>query len=116
VNKKNPTKFVTRAELEDLFMGRTPYWDNGEKVILVLLPLRSISTQELLNELNIPMYIYKRKLARLSKDSFGELPIYVDDTYDMLLVVGSEPRALSFVRSNTIILETDDIKLLQVTP
>ena len=100
INKQNPIEQLSRQELTDLFMGRTPYFPNGDPLVKLDAPGQSSLRKQFYQQLvGMSEHEINAYWARLMFSGRATPPMQVSSEIDIIRLVESNPSAIGYVTS-----------------
>lgn len=112
VNKQNPLKALTKQQLTDLFMGRSPYFPSGAAVLKLDAPGSSSLRQQFYHALvNMSLPEVNAYWARLMFSGRATPPMQVASENDMLQLISQNPNAIGYIPAGAM---NEEVKVLFV--
>lgn len=110
VNKQNPITTLTKQQITDLFMGRSPYFPSGAAVMKLDAPGSSL-TRQLFYQALVSMSLPEVNAywARLMFSGRATPPMQVASEQDMLQLVSQNPSAIGYLLEGA---SSDEIKVI----
>ncbi len=115
VNKDNPINSMSKEQVTDLFMGRTPYFPSGDAVVKLDAPsssdVRKLFYQSLVN-MSLPEI--NAYWARLMFSGRATPPMQVPKEQDIVKLVSGNTNAIGYISKPLSGELNDDIKTIFV--
>jgi len=115
VNKDNPLDSITKQQVIDLFMGRSPYFPTGDAVVKLDAPSSSDvreSFYQSLVQMSLPEV--NAYWARLMFSGRATPPMSVPKEEDILKLVASNSNAIGYIPRESIGELNNDVKTVFV--
>ncbi len=101
VNNKLPVESLSKKDARDIYLGHITKWNNGKKIVIVILKRGQTHDDFTRNILGIA----PEKLARFWKRAFfsgsGNLPKICNSEERMVEIVAKYPGAIGYIDSGT---------------
>lgn len=114
INSSNKVVKMRYRDVVDIFIGNTKRWENGDKIILVLMPIDSYEMRELLSWIGVTSYNYNKYMGRLSSDTVGESPIFAKNEDDLKNSVRDRERAIAFISNHLYLYDGIGLKKIEI--
>ncbi len=115
VNKNNPLDTITKQQVVDLYMGRTPYFPSGGAVMKLDAPSTSALRKAFYFTLvNMSLPEINAYWARLMFSGRATPPMQVPQEQDIVKLVSGNVNAIAYVPKASIGELSDDIKTIFV--
>ncbi|QSX34189.1 hypothetical protein JYB87_02770 [Shewanella avicenniae] len=112
VNKQNPIAKITKQQLTDLYMGRSPYFPSGAAVLKLDAPGGSTLREEFYRELvSMSLPEVNAYWARLMFSGRATPPMQVANEQDMLKLISQNPNAIGYIPAGAM---NEEVKVLFV--
>ncbi|KIN12604.1 hypothetical protein SU60_01940 [Vibrio mytili] len=115
VNKDNPIDQLTKHQVVDLFMGRTPYFPTGGAVMKLDAPSSSDVRREFYQSLvSMSLSEVNAYWARLMFSGRATPPMQVPQEQDIVQLVSGNANAIAYIPKTSIGELSGDIKTIFV--
>ncbi len=115
VNKDNPMSFITKQQIVDLFMGRSPYFPSGDAVVKLDAPSSSKVREHFYQSLvNMSLPEVNAYWARLMFSGRATPPMLVPNEKDIVKLVASNSNAIGYISKSSSQELTGDVKTIFV--
>ncbi|MGY0615635.1 hypothetical protein [Vibrio sp. FJH11] len=115
VNKENPLNTLTKHQLIDLFMGRTPYFPSGGAVVKLDAPSSSEVRKAFYHSLvDMSLTEVNAYWARLMFSGRATPPMQVPQEQDIVKLVANNSNAIGYVPKGSYGEGNNDVKVVFV--
>lgn len=115
VNKDNPLNTLTKQQVTDLFMGRTPYFPSGEAVVKLDAPSASAIRKDFYYSLvRMSLPEINAYWARLMFSGRATPPMQVPQEQDIVKLVADNSNAIGYIPHALAGELNDDVKTIFV--
>ncbi len=115
VNKDNPLDTISKQQLIDLFMGRTPYFPSGGAVVKLDAPSTSMLRKAFYHSLvDMSLSEVNAYWARLMFSGRATPPMQVHQEQDIVKLVSDNSNAIGYVPEGTYGDLNNDVKVVFV--
>lgn len=117
VNRDNPLDTISKQQLIDLFMGRTPYFPSGSAVVKLDAPSTSAVRKAFYHSLvDMSLSEVNAYWARLMFSGRATPPMQVPSEQDIVKLVTDNSNAIGYVPRSTYGDLNNDVKVVFVIP
>lgn len=115
VNKDNPLDSISKQQLTDLFMGRTPYFPSGGAVVKIDAPSTSVVRKAFYHSLvDMSLSEVNAYWARLMFSGRAAPPMQVPEEQDIVKLVTDNSNAIGYIPQSTNGDLSNDVKVVFV--
>ncbi len=115
VNKDNPLNAISKQQLIDLFMGRTPYFPSGGAVVKLDAPSTSKARKEFYQSLvGMSLSEVNAYWARLMFSGRATPPMQVPQEQDIVKLVIGNSNAIGYIPRGSYGDSKNDVKIVFV--
>ena len=115
VNIEVPTTYITYEQLKAIFTLQTQKWDDGSKIVVVLLPAENQLTKRFISEhLGLNSFRFSELIDAKTNSGKAKPPIIVDSEREMFSVVTRYTGAVGYANDMVIVGDKNGYRKLQV--
>lgn len=115
VNKNNPLNDISKQQIIDLFMGRSPYFPSGDAVVKLDAPSSSEVRKDFYQSLvNMSLPEVNAYWARLMFSGRATPPMPVPKEQDIIKLVADNSNAIGYIPKASMGELNDDVKTIFV--
>ncbi len=115
VNRDNPLNTISKQQLIDLFMGRSPYFPSGGAVVKLDAPSASLVRKAFYHSLvDMSLSEVNAYWARLMFSGRATPPMQVPREHDIVKLVADNSNAIGYVPKDTYGDSNNDVKVVFV--
>jgi ABC-type phosphate transport system substrate-binding protein len=100
---------LSADELKDIYTAKTMYWDNGQAIIIIVLPDKTDDALQQASGMEASRF--KTFWQRLAFSGRGSEPKRADDAAALVALVASTKGAIALVPTNTVLTDVKKIEI-----